>query len=679
MPPFMIQLLLRLRNRHILLIDAAILCVTPALALMLRVDGVYALRTYAADLLTYIPAALLVRIVVFYWYGLYNRYWRYASVQELVQIVWAVGVSSLVVVALFFAVRLPSLGVCQAWPPACGLPRSVPFIDSLLVLLAVGAVRFSIRSVELWRYRARSAASTQRVLIVGAGEAGTHIAREMRHNPQLGMDPLGFVDDDPAKQGTRIHGIPVLGGRQDIPRLVEEHPIDQVVIAMPTAPGKVIREVLEVCEAVGVPARTMPGTYELLDGRVSVNQIRPVEIEDLLRREPVETDFAAVQELIRGRRVLVTGAGGSIGSELCRQVLRCQPAQLILLGHGENSIFDIHSELTHHLMRRRTHAGGQRNGSSEPTAPISGPANAEIVPVLADIRFAGRIRAVFQQYRPQIVFHAAAHKHVPLMEQNPAEAITNNVWGTQCVVQAALATGVERFVLISTDKAVNPTSVMGVSKRVAELIVLQAARQTGRPFVAVRFGNVLGSRGSVVHTFRQQIAAGGPVTVTHPDMQRFFMTIPEAVQLVLQAAAMGTGGEVFVLDMGKPVKILDLARDMIVLSGLEVGRDIDIVFIGLRPGEKLYEELFVAGELYTQTQHEKIFIAANASQFIPHNLDQAIAQLMAAAEADDREALLSSLQALVPEYRPGADGQAAANRQDSGREDLPRSCYVTTS
>ncbi|MCS6845352.1 MAG: polysaccharide biosynthesis protein [Caldilineales bacterium] len=630
---------------------------------MLRVDGVYALRTYAADLLTYIPVALLVRLLIFYWYGLYNRYWRYASVQELVQIVWAVGVSSLAVVALFFAVRLPALGLCQAWPSACGLPRSIPFIDSLLVLLSVGAVRFSIRSVELWRYRARLGEGTRRVLIVGAGDAGTHIAREMRHNPQLGMDPLGFVDDDPAKQGTRIHGILVLGGRQDIPRLVEEHPIAQVVIAMPTAPGKVIREVLEVCEAVGVPARTMPGTYELLDGRVSVNQLRPVEIEDLLRREPVETDFAAVQELIRGRRVLVTGAGGSIGSELCRQVLRCDPAQLVLLGHGENSIFDIHSELVHQTMRRRARSKPQRNGSGVEMVPSSTRAARPcIVPVLADVRNADRIRAIFQQYRPHIVFHAAAHKHVPLMEQNPAEAITNNVWGTQCVVQAALASGVERFVLISTDKAVNPTSVMGASKRVAELIVLQAARQTGRPYVAVRFGNVLGSRGSVVHTFRQQIAAGGPVTVTHPDMQRFFMTIPEAVQLVLQAATMGAGGEIFVLDMGKPVKILDLARDMIELSGLEVGRDIDIVFTGLRPGEKLYEELFVAGEQYTQTQHAKIFIAANAGQFIPHDLDRAIEALVATATADNREGIRAALQALVPEYQPNAGWHSQPGR-----------------
>ncbi len=656
MPAFMIQLFLRLRNRHIFLLDVIALCVTPALALMLRVDGIYALQTYAADLLYYIPLALIVRLLVFRQYGLYNRYWRYASIQEMVRILWAVAISSTIVIALFFLARLPALRICETWPNACGLPRSIPFIESLLVLLAIGGIRFSFRSMELWRYREQPGAGTQRVLIMGAGEAGAHIAREMRTNPQLGLDPIGFVDDDFHKQGMRIHDIPVLGGRIDIPRLVQEHPIDQVVIAMPTAPGKVIREVLEICERAGVPAKTMPGMYELLDGRVSVNQLRRVEIEDLLRREPVETDIAAVQELIRGRRVLITGAGGSIGSELCRQVLRCQPAQLILLGHGENSIFDIHNELARLVApsRRPTSsmAAAVADGPGATTAARDDGQQPILLPVLGDVRFRDRMEAIFRQHRPQIVFHAAAHKHVPLMEENPAEAITNNVLGTQHVVQAALAAGVERFVLISTDKAVNPTSVMGASKRVAELIVHQAATQSGRPYVAVRFGNVLGSRGSVVHTFRQQIAAGGPVTVTHPDMQRFFMTIPEAVQLVLQAAVMGTGGEVFVLDMGKPVKIVDLARDLIELSGLEVGRDIDIVFTGLRPGEKLYEELFVPGESYTRTRHEKITIAANASHLVPTDLDQAIAQLAAAAQADDRAAVVAALQALIPEYQP---------------------------
>jgi len=446
----------------------------------------------------------------------------------------------------------------------------------------------------------------------------------------------------------RIRGLPVLGDRSDLPDLVGEHKIDQVVIAMPTAPGKAIRDVVAICEQAGIPAKTMPGMYELLGGQVSISQLRNVEIEDLLRREPVHTDIAAVQELLRGRCVLVTGGGGSIGSELCRQIMRCKPSKLVIVGHGENSVFLIHQEL-------------QRAGGARLAPGVNGQAPAvrtEIVPVIADVRFAERLHSIFEQHRPQIVFHAAAHKHLPLMEDNPSEAITNNVLGTRNVLEAALAADVERFVLISTDKAVNPTSIMGASKRVAELLVHQAARRSGRPYAAVRFGNVLGSRGSVVLTFKHQIAAGGPVTVTDPEMKRFFMTIPEAVQLVLQAAVLGQGGEAFVLDMGEPVKIVDLARDLIDLSGLEVGRDIDIVFTGMRPGEKLFEELFVPGEDYERTTHDKIFIANNASRLAPDGLDLSIDQLTAIAVRGDGDAITVGLQGLIPEFRPQNGGDS---------------------
>jgi FlaA1/EpsC-like NDP-sugar epimerase len=445
---------------------------------------------------------------------------------------------------------------------------------------------------------------------MGAGEAGTMIAREMRANPQLGLDPIGYVDDDPGKQGMRIRGLPVLGGRAALPDLVGQHRIDQVIIAMPTAPGKAIREVLAICEQAGVPAKTMPGMYELLGGQVSVNQLRNVEIEDLLRREPVQTDTAAVHDLIAGRAVLVTGGGGSIGSELCRQILRCGPAKLIILGHGENSVFEIHQELLRVARAQLRSDWESRPVTGAPKLPA-------IIPVIGDIRFANRLHTIFQAHRPDIVFHTAAHKHLPLMEENPSEAVTNNVLGTRNVLDAALAAGVQRFVLISTDKAVNPSSVMGASKRLAELLVQQAAAASGCPYAAVRFGNVLGSRGSVVLTFKQQIAAGGPLTVSDPAMTRFFMTIPEAVQLVLQAAVLGRGGETFVLDMGEPVRIVDLARDLINLSGLEEGRDIDIVFTGLRPGEKLTEELFVPGEAYQRTAHAKIFIATEGDPGSP--------------------------------------------------------------
>jgi FlaA1/EpsC-like NDP-sugar epimerase len=366
-----------------------------------------------------------------------------------------------------------------------------------------------------------------------------------------------------------------------------------------------------------------------------------VEIEDLLRREAVQTDTAAINALVRGKCVLVTGAGGSIGSELCRQALLCNPRHLILLGHGENSIFEIDNELRR-LLAKMSRVAGQGD------AP-------QITALIADIRFADHMRTIFEQYRPDIVFHAAAHKHVPLMELNPAEAITNNVMGTRNLVDASLAVGVEHFVMVSTDKAVNPTSVMGASKRVAELLVRSAAERSGKVYVAVRFGNVLGSRGSVVLTFKQQIASGGPVTVTHPDMVRYFMTIPEAVQLVLQAATLGRGGEIFMLDMGEPVKILDLAHDIIELSGLQVGRDIDVVFTGVRPGEKLFEELFLAEENYEPTCHEKIAIVGNASRIALPNLDGVTRDLEKAAHEHDMSAILSGLRALVPEYRPATE------------------------
>ncbi len=633
-------ILLRLRNRHFALLDILVLCVMPALALMLRVDGIQALERFGATLLLYIGLALIIRLAVFYGIGLYSRYWRYASIGEMGLIVAAVMISTAAIVLVHSALRIPALGICDQWAPACALPRSVPFIDAMLVVLAIGATRLSVRTADLYLQHGRHGVATQRVLIMGAGEAGALIERELRANPQLGLDPIGMVDDDPQKQGMVIRGLPVMGDRSAIPSLVVKHRIDQVIIAMPTASGKAIREVLAICEQVGVPAKTMPGMFELLGGQVSVSQLRNVEIEDLLRRDPVHTDIAAVQQLLRGQCVLVTGGGGSIGSELCRQILRCQPAKLVILGHGENSVFDIDQQL------RRQFRSAKQSGAHG-WQPADQP---EIVPVIADVRFAERLDSVFQQHRPQVVFHAAAHKHLPLMEENPSEAITNNILGTRNALEAALRAGVERFVLISTDKAVNPTSIMGASKRVAELLVHQAAQASGRPYVAVRFGNVLGSRGSVVHTFKQQIAAGGPVTVTHPEMTRYFMTIPEAVQLVLQASILGQGGETFVLDMGELVRIVDLAQDLINLSGLEVGRDIDIVYTGLRPGEKLYEELFVDAEHYQRTAHEKILIANHASGEMNADIDGLVARLIATAVQGDEAGIRRGLQRLVPEF-----------------------------
>lgn len=615
---------LKLRNRHFLLLDFIFLSVTPAIALLLRVDDPTLWTRLFDNLVMYTSLTVIIRVLIQARFGLYSRYWRYASAEDVSQITLAVITSSIVVIGLFFVANVLTPG------EEALLPRSVPLIDSLLALVIVGSTRFSVRLADTWLKRMRPHSSALRVLVVGAGEAGMMMVREMQNYAAIGMEPVGFVDDDPHKYATRIRGLPVLGTRQDILALVREYHIHQVLIAMPTASGQVIREIKDLCEKARVKIRIIPGMYELLDGKVSINQIRDVEIEDLLRRDPVQTDMLAVRSLLTGKRVLITGGGGSIGGELCRQVLRCQPAQLVLLGHGENSIFAIYNELLAFARREKL--------------------TTRVEAIIADVRFERRIEEMMQQHRPHIIFHAAAHKHVPLMEQNPGEAITNNVMGTRHLLRAALKAGVERFVMISTDKAVNPTSMMGASKRVAELLVHQAAARSGKPYVAVRFGNVLGSRGSVVLTFKQQIAAGGPVTVTDPEVTRFFMTIPEAVQLVLQAAVLGTGGEVFVLDMGQPIKIVDLARDLIELSGLRLGHDIDIEFTGMRPGEKLFEELFIPGENYERTRHQKIFIAANASQFLPVDLDERIGRLIDAAATDPAN-IKRELRNIIPEYQ----------------------------
>jgi len=649
-----------LRNRHFFGLDVLLLCLTPSLALALRTDGWSArplgwdaLSVYVPGLVVYTLIALIVRLVVFYRHELYSRYWRYASIDELDQIGWAVFVSSAIIGAIVLLARTPF--VAQTGFPLWNFPRSVVFIDSLLVLVLLGGVRFSVRLATRWKL-GNGHNIGQRTLIVGAGDAGAMTVREMRASNRIDFEPVGFIDDDPQKKDVRIHGIAVLGNRDDIPQLVRTQKIQHVIIAMPTAPGKEIRQIVRICEQAGVQTKIIPGIYELLDGTASVSHLRNVEIEDLLRREPVQTDVTGVQNLLSGKRVLVTGGGGSIGSELCRQIHRCRPAEIVIVGHGENSVFEIYNEL------RRLEAKERHS------APLT------LHAVIADVRFAGRIEAIVNQYQPQIIFHAAAHKHVPLMELNPAEAITNNVQGTRNLLRAAQVAGVERFVMISTDKAVNPTNVMGASKRTAELLVHQTALTTGKPYVAVRFGNVLGSRGSVILTFKQQIAAGGPVTITHPEMTRYFMTIPEAVQLVLQSAVLGKGGEVFVLDMGEPVRIMDLARDLITLSGLEVGVDIEIATVGMRPGEKLYEELFIPGEQYHRTVHEKIYIAANAGSFVKPELDQSVQQLIEAAQRDDTDAILSSLHALVPEatfvnvVRSGIDQSSVEQDQKSAEQ-----------
>ncbi|MCC7451599.1 MAG: polysaccharide biosynthesis protein [Anaerolineae bacterium] len=612
----------RLRNRHFFFIDVILLALAAYLSFVLRLEGFdLADGIWVPTCIVFAIVSVVLTPIVFRRVGVYARYWRYASIEELLLLVGGVTVADVVVSAVSYLLTY-MLGIFP-------VPRSVPFIFLMLALGATAFPRLLTRFLNSYRRTGNPSPGATAVLVMGAGSAGAMIVRELHNNPQLGYEVVGFLDDDMGKHDVRIHSVKVLGDRNAIPRIVMSYNIDLVIIAIPTASGKSIREIVSICEKVGVQTKIIPGMYELIGGSVSINQLRDVQIEDLLRREPVQTDTAAVRDLIQGKRVLVTGGGGSIGSELCRQIIRHAPEELIILGHGENSIFGIYNEL-------------EKAGHPHTT----------LTAVIADTRSAERIHTVFAEYCPQIVFHAAAHKHVHLMEANPAEAITNNVMGTRNVLNAALAVNAEQFVLISTDKAVNPKGIMGASKRAAELLVHQAARQSGKPYAAVRFGNVLGSRGSVVLTFKQQIAAGGPVTITHPDMVRYFMTIPEAVQLTLQAAVLGKGGEVFVLDMGEPVKIVDLARDLIELSGLEVGRDIDITFTGIRPGEKLYEEMFNATENYKRTRHEKIFIAANASLTGPLNLSEMIDVLEESARRDDKVAILRGLQNLIPEYRP---------------------------
>ncbi|HEY2981664.1 MAG TPA: nucleoside-diphosphate sugar epimerase/dehydratase, partial [Anaerolineales bacterium] len=431
-------------------------------------------------------------------------------------------------------------------------------------------------------------------------------------------------DDDPAKRGQEIYGVRVLGPIFELAAVLDEQRVDEVIIAIPSAPGRVVRLVTDVCRIKGIPSRTMPGIYELIGGKVSVSRLREVDITDLLRRDPVRVNDEAVGQALAGKRVLVTGAGGSIGRELCRQIARRGPSELVLLGHGENSIFEVLLEL------REDYPG------------------LTILPIIADVRDHERLAAVFAEHRPQLVFHAAAHKHVPLMEANVSEAVTNNVIGTQNVVEVAAEANVERVVLISTDKAVQPTSIYGATKRLAEMLVLDAAARTGLPFTVVRFGNVLGSRGSIIPIFKKQIQRGGPLTITHPEMRRFFMTIPEAVYLVLQAASMGRGGELFVLNMGEPVRILDLAEDLIRLSGLEPGRDIEIVFTGTRPGEKLLEELWDAGTPLEKTAHPDIFRLASPGTLNGHGLQAALDALRAACHQSDAAAIIQTLNAAVP-------------------------------
>ncbi|KAB8321322.1 polysaccharide biosynthesis protein [Tolypothrix campylonemoides VB511288] len=623
--------LLKLRNRHFLIFDLIVFLMTPLLALLLLLNGRVVLEQYIPDLVKDTILFLIVKLCVFWSFGFYKRYWRYASIEELTYILMLVTTTVVIETLLFHIIQyIPYVSINT-------LPQTLLYIDGLLSCIFIGALRFSVRVVERTYQGHTLFNSRERVLVVGAGSAGVSLVQEMQTNPQLGFYPVAFIDDNPQKLNAHIRGIPVVGDRYQIPNVVKSLQIQKVIIAMPTVAGRVIREIVDICKVTGIHTSTLPGIHEILNGRVRLDSIRDVRIEDLLRREPVQTEIERVSRFLKGKKVLITGAGGSIGSELCRQIFQCRPAEMMLVGHGENSVFNIQQELEQLVQGIKHHDNAQEHI----------PRLSEFI---ADIRCYERLKHAFANFQPDVIFHAAAHKHVPLMELNPPEAITNNVIGTKNLLDLAQQYDVKNFVMISTDKAVNPTNVMGASKRVAEMLVLKAARDSGKPYVAVRFGNVLGSRGSVVPTFKKQIAAGGPVTVTHPDIRRYFMTIPEAVQLVLQATVVAHAGEVLMLNMGEPVKIVDLAKELIHLSGYEVNKDIEIVFTGLRPGEKLFEELFITGEEYELTEHEKLLLVKNASRIIPDNLDISVEALLKAAARNDVNTILFLLEQLVPGY-----------------------------
>jgi len=608
-----------IRNRYILIGDIVLILISVFGSYVLRLEMGPALTFYLPSAYWMLGISLLIKPVVYSSFGLYRRLWVYASIQELKQIVVAVTSASLMVAILTIAFF--SFGFFT------GFPRSVLIIDWLLSIFLVGGLRFAMRVVAENLSVASitpKIAQTRRALIIGAGDAGAIVVREMQKNPQINLLPVGFLDDNPSKQRQQIYGIPVIGTIEDLSKVLDSHRVSEVIIAIPSAPGNVVRKVADVCRVKGVPFRTMPGIYELLGGKVNINRLREVEITDLLRREPTQVQDDRVGTVISGKTVMVTGAGGSIGSELCRQISRWGPSELLLLGHGENSIFEVLMELNENY----------------PTIPIH--------PLICDIRDYPRLNALFKLHRPQVVYHAAAHKHVPLMEVNVEDAVSNNILGTNNVVNAAIENDVDQLVMISTDKAIRPVNVMGATKRIAELLVLDAANRSGKEFSVVRFGNVLGSRGSVVPLFKRQIARGGPITVTHPDMKRYFMTIPEAVYLVLQAASLCQSGETFVLNMGQQVRIMDLAEDLIRLSGLQPGKDIDIVFTGIRPGEKLSEDLWDDGHPFLPTDHPDIFRTEGQEELCGENLNRVVQELVRLAQEGDTDTIMQMFDDLIP-------------------------------
>jgi len=554
--------------------DAFLISISFYAALALRFDNVIP-GIYMESLRSNIIIFVMIKLMVFVVGKMYHSLWKYASISELVQIMFTIFFANLMVVSYAYLIGDINNVI---------FPRSVYVIAVILDIFLIGGVRIGYRALPAKLKKYKSWGAKKRVLIIGAGDAGAMLVKEINNHSALNSKIAAFVDDDPTKLGLRIGGAPVAGNTEEVPRIVKKYGIDEIIIAIPSAGRSQIQDIVAKCKRTKAKLKILPGIYEIIGGKVTISQVRDVQIEDLLGREQIKLDTNEIRKFIKYKKVMVTGAGGSIGSELCRQILHFQPSELILVEIYENSVYDLQNEL---------------NRKYE---------DLNLKVIIASVRDRDRMEEVIGTHRPDVIFHAAAHKHVPLMESNPKEAVKNNVFGTLNVAQMADRFGVQKFVLISTDKAVNPTNIMGATKRLCEMIVQSIDKESKTEFAAVRFGNVLGSNGSVIPLFKRQISQGGPVTLTHEDIIRYFMSIPEATQLVLQAGAMAKGGEIFILDMGEPVKIIDLARDLIRLSGFEPDVDIPIKITGLRPGEKLYEELLLDEEGISKTVHEKIFV-----------------------------------------------------------------------
>jgi FlaA1/EpsC-like NDP-sugar epimerase len=596
-------------------VDAGLITLAWWLSFVLRFDrGIPGIYERLLDRTIWIVVPVQVAVLIAF--GIYNHWWRYVSIRDIWRMAQAVAVATLVaVLVVYLANPVPGLR----------LPRSIAVMDFLIVLALVAGVRLLARTVMERPTPKAFVARGREVLVVGAGDAGQLILREILRNPALGYSPIGLVDDNVRKRNMRLQGVRVMGTTKDLPRILGDHKPDEVIIAIPSAAGETRQHIVEACRDAGVPVKTLPAVHELIAGDLNLaRQLREVQVEDVLGREAVELDLPSIASYITGETVLVTGAGGSIGSELCRQIAALGAEALVLVDHAESPLVEIERELVHER------------------------GFAAVVPVLADTKNRSRMHDLFERYRPGVVFHAAAYKHVPLMEANAVESVRNNVLSTRVLAEVASEVGSKRFVLVSTDKAVNPQNVLGQTKSVCEWVVSAAAarEQNGTQFISVRFGNVLGSSGSVIPLFKRQIARGGPVTVTHPEMTRYFMTVPEAAQLIVQAGAIGESGAIFVLDMGTPIKILDVARNMIRLSGKEPDRDIPIDFIGVRPGEKLHEELWGPGEEAVPTSHPKI-LRCEWAPIDPSWLDDELAELERLVEAGETLDLVAKLSELV--------------------------------